>query len=102
MDLSDVLVVAGLIVMVIGAVLIIRPTPAPSPPGGGGTPEALPDIGEWIKQVKELLEVFEKHVRTGLFVLILGFVLVLLGVWLDVRDTNQTVQEAALSFTRLL
>lgn len=92
--MSTVLVIAGLIVMLAGGFLLIRPTPAP--PAPSGKPEALPDIGKWLEQLKDLMNVFDQHMRTGLFVMILGFVLVLLGIWLDVRDTNDAVTTASL------
>jgi hypothetical protein len=96
MDLPDILVIIGLVLMLAGAAwLLLAPSAQPPPPpaGGAGRPEALPDIGAWIKAVKELLEAFESRVRQGVFVVIVGLVLVGLGVWLDVRETEENVAE---------
>lgn len=92
--MSLLLVIAGLAVMALGAGLIFRPPPNPPTPSGGGTPEALPDIGEWIKQVRELLGVFQQNVRTGLMVMVFGLILVSLGIFLEVRDTKEAVKQA--------
>src|SRR4051812_8464591 len=87
-----VLVIAGLVIMGIGAILIFRPPPTPPAPTTG-TPQALPDIGEWIKQLKELLLVFQQNVRTGMAVMIFGLIVVCLGIFLEVRDTKDAVKD---------
>jgi hypothetical protein len=92
--MSLLLVIAGLVFMAIGAILIFRPPPQPpQPPADAGAPSALPDIGEWIKQIKELLQVFQQNVRTGMAVMILGLILVSLGIYLEVRQTKDAVEE---------
>lgn len=96
--MSIALLVAGLALMGAGALLIFRPPPesATAPPANAaaGTPQALPDIGEWIKQVKELLGIFQQNVRTGLMVMIFGLILVCLAIFLEVRDTKDAVDTA--------
>ena len=89
------LVIAGLVVMAIGAVLIFRPPKEPAQTAVEGTPNALPDIGKIIKEIRELLGVFQQNVRTGLAVMIFGLILVSLGIYLEVRDTNDTVKDTA-------
>jgi uncharacterized membrane protein len=92
--IAVILVIAGLVFMAAGAFLVFRPPPSP-PPTPEGKPEKLEDIGEIIKQIKELLLVFEKNVRTGLAVMIMGLILVSLGIFLAVKDTKEEVKDQA-------
>jgi|SRR5215208_4158212 len=91
--LSVILVIAGLVVMAIGAFMVYKPPPAPPPTDAA--PQALPDIGEIVKQIKELLLVFQANLRTGLAIMIMGLVLVSLGVFLAVQDTKDEVKDQA-------
>ena len=54
---------------------------------------AIPDIGEYLEKIKEILETLDKHVRTGIAVLFFGLTLVVLGLFLADRDTKDTVKE---------
>lgn len=89
--LSLILVIAGLVVMAIGAYLVYKPPPTPPPTEA--TPQDLPDIGEIVKQIKELLLVFQANLRTGLAIMIMGLVLVSLGVFLAVQDAKDEVKD---------
>jgi len=86
--MSTAFVVAGFVLMAVGLFLLLRP-PRTAPPTGA--PQALPDIGKWLEELRKLLEAFDQRLRVGVFIVLLGFALSLVGVWLDVRDTNDKV-----------
>jgi hypothetical protein len=69
---------------------LLRPPAAPPPTGA---PQALPDIGKWLEELRKLLEAFDKRLRVGVLLVLLGFALVMVGVFVDVRDTKDEVKE---------
>jgi uncharacterized membrane protein len=86
-----VLVIAGLVVMLVGAVLVVHPASSLKAPAAG-TPDALPDVGAVVTDIKDLLSIFQQSVRTGLMVMILGLILVCLGIFVEVSDTKSAVK----------
>jgi len=97
--LALVLVIAGLLVMFAGIALLFRKPPAPET---AAKPEALPDIGEYLEKIKELLEVLDKHARTGIAVMFFGLTLVVLGLFVANRDTKDSVEDATPSAAALV
>jgi uncharacterized membrane protein len=91
--LSYILVIAGLLMMFVGIYLVWRPPAAPQVPAG--KPQAIPDIGDYLEKIKEILETLDKHVRTGIAVMFFGLTLVVLGLFVADRDTKDAVKDAA-------
>lgn len=92
--LAYILVIGGLLVMVAGIALLFKKPPATVT---GGRPEALPDIGDYLEKIKELLEVLDKHARTGIAVMFFGLTLVVLGLFVADRETRDAVEDGATS-----
>lgn len=90
--LALILVIGGLILMLIGAFLIFKP-PAAAPVTGTKQSLGEIDVDEIIKQIRELLLVFQKNLRAGIVVMIMGLVVVSLGVFVAVRDTKDEVKD---------
>lgn len=95
MDLSVILVIAGLAFMVAGLLFLVfapRPTEVATPQS------AITDTAELIKQVGEFLEKFEARFRVGMAVMFFGLALVGAGLFLEVNDAKdaETAPDAAL------
>ena len=86
--LAIILVVLGALLVLAGAVLVIRPSPQ-----AAAKPEGIKDAAELIKEVRELLLVFEQKFRTGIFLMLTGLALIGAGAWFQSRDAKDTVEE---------
>jgi uncharacterized membrane protein len=90
---ADALVIFGLVLIGIGTVVLIvltfRPTPQPAAAQG------LPDVGEIVKQVRELLMTVEMRYRMPLILVLVGLAVAILGVYLKVNVEHATNHVAA-------
>jgi hypothetical protein len=86
------LVGGGFVIMLIGAYFIFRPPP-PAPVTGTKQSLGEVDLDEIIKQIRALLLVFQKNLRVGIVIMIMGLVVVCLGVFVAVRDTKDEVKD---------
>jgi uncharacterized membrane protein len=99
--LSTILVIAGILCVLIGAYLIIRP-PKPEPPNRELTEGVPGDFAKLIEQVVKLLERFEKRFVPGVFLMLIGLTLIGFGAWFEAQEAKDAADEAADSAALLL
>ncbi|MCW3049160.1 MAG: hypothetical protein JWO74_3444 [Solirubrobacterales bacterium] len=91
MDLSAILVIAGLAFMAAGLLFLIF---APKPQELATAQGAVEDTAELIKQIGTFLDKFEARFRVGLAVMFFGLALVGAGVFLEAKDAKDAAKTA--------
>jgi hypothetical protein len=91
---SAALLSIGLLLIVAGAVIFVRPLPDP-PPTGAVAERSGPDIAKILEELNKLLEKFDTRYRPGLVLMIIGLALVAMSVFVETRSTAGPGQVAA-------
>lgn len=90
-----VLVIAGVLVTLVGLGILLKAKPPDPPPQPSGAQEGVVgDVGELFDKLTNFLEVFDKYVRPGIFVVTVGIALVAIGASLLALDASSTADDA--------
>lgn len=91
MDLSAILVIAGIVLMAAGLLFVAL---APKPESLPEAQTALSDAAELVKQIAAFLDKFEQRFRVGITVMFFGLALVAGGIYLETKDAKDAAKDA--------
>lgn len=91
-----VLIIAGVITTFVGLFILVKAkAPEPPPQPSGAQEGVVSDVGDLFEKVKEFLEVFDKYVRAGVFVVTVGVAMIAIGASLVALDAKSAADDAA-------
>ena len=90
-----ILIIAGVVVTLVGLFILLKAKApeAPAPPSGAQE-GVVGDIGELFGKIKEFLEVFDKYLRAGVFVVTVGVAMIAIGASLVALDAKSAADDA--------
>ena len=89
--MANALVIAGLVLTVVGAVVLLLPVRAATNADRG----IVGDLGELMKQINALLDKFDKRYRPGIVLMIVGLTLVGVGAYLQSSDSEDSDEDSS-------
>jgi uncharacterized membrane protein len=92
LTVSTVLIIIGLIFVVVGLVIFLLPAPKPEATAQG----VVGDLAKVLEQINTMFDKFDKRFRPGMFLMIVGLVLIGLGAFTEAKDAKDAAESTAM------
>jgi uncharacterized membrane protein len=89
---STVLIIVGIVFVLAGLVVFLLPAPAEAPAAQG----VVGDLAKVLEQMNTMFDKFDKRFRPGMFLMIVGLVLIGLGAYVEAKDAKDAAESASM------
>jgi hypothetical protein len=96
--MATVLFIVGLVCVVIGLIVFLRPEPKPKPKARGEEAVAAgigAEIAEVVEALNKMLDKFDKRFRPGMFLIFIGLALIGVAAFLEANDAKDAAESTS-------